>query len=305
MQERNLQQNDVDFRHLNVDNQELATQLSKATEVLRFVSRKYSFSTFSHFGVLAELVHRNGGNPDEVAKLLEDWQYSSSNFIAENGYGNCVDFAVLTQKMLENVGVPTSIIGALPDTAKYTERQINFFRYRHTSLLYVNASKETKIFMFEPGWKIPQPIVVNLGIVSGNQDWDFETIATNNFTFTQKTLNKNKNKYSKRTFDLHQLDISFCTSLTKNLVRIPRKLEMLNRLEDGMPTYLIRFDPHKRIFVTNVVGIGGEFLPRDLSNSQCKVLETSLEFPGLVDYLNNIFEFYMSLPQNFWVTGEK
>lgn len=295
----------IDTHYLESDDRDLEQQLSIASGALHFISKNYSFSTFSHFGKLVELVNNNGGDPNNAKRLLEEWDYSSSDFINRNGYGNCVDFAVLAQKMLQDVGVPTAIIGVLPDPEEYSERQINFFHYRHTSLLYINRGDDLKMFMFEPGWKFPQPIIVDPGIVSGNPDWEFETINTSNSTFTQRTLNKNKNKYNERTFDVRQLSIESCTSLTKNLTRVPRKLEILNKMKDGVPTYLVRFDPSKSTFVSNIPGVEGEFIPLSLSETQRDLLESNLEFPGLVDYLSNIFKLHTSLPKDFWVAGEK
>ena len=305
MQEKDRQPINIDTHYLKVDDRDLEQQISRAAGVLLFISRNYNFSTFAHFGKLVELVNSSGGDPNNAKKLLENWDYSSSDFINKTGYGNCVDFAVLAQKMLQDVGVQTSIIGAFPDPEGYSERQINFFRYRHTSLLYANRSEKLRTFMFEPGWKFPKPIVVDQGIVSGNQDWDFETINTTDFTFTQKTFNKNKNKYGERTFDVRELSVESCTSLTKNLTRIPRKLEILNKMKDGIPTYLVRFDPSKGTFVSNIPGIEGEFIPHGLKETQRNLLESSLEFPGLVDYLNGIFKLHISLSQDFWVVGEK
>lgn len=306
MSERDPRQTtNIDTRYLKLDDRDLEQQLSRASGVLLFISKNYSFSTFSHFGKLVELVNNNGGDPNNAKRLLEEWDYSSSDFINKNGYGNCVDFAVLAQKMLHDVGVPTTIIGALPDTEGYSERQINFFRYRHTSLLYANRSGQLRTFMFEPGWKFPKPITVDQGIVSGNQDWDFETINTTDFTFTQKTFNKNKSKYGERTFDVRELSIESCTSLTKNLTRIPRKLEILNKMKDGVSTYLVRFDPRKGTFVSNIPGVEGEFIPQSLNETQRNLLESNLEFPGIVDYLDGIFKLHVSLPKDFWVVGEK
>ena len=285
------------------DTECLESQLSLASDVLKQIATHYGFSTFSHFGRLVELINGKGGDPQQALSALENWDYSSYEFITTTGYGNCVDFAVLAQRELQLAGVPTTIIGLLPDPAEFTQKQIEFFKHRHTSLLYVNVSDGLNMFMFEPGWKFPQPIAVNLGIPSGNMDWEFVTVDSKGFTFRQRTHNKVKGRYSERTFDIHPLDIQYCTTLTKKLTRIPRKMEMLNRMKEGIQTYLVRFDPRKGMFTTNVPGIRGEFLPENLNEEEVNSLEGCLEHEGLVDYLDGIYKLHVSLPPEFWIAG--
>lgn len=286
---------------LDVDKENIEQQLEKASEILLKISESNNFSTFSHFGKLVELVNESGGDPTNSRILLEKWDYSPLDFIQTEKCGNCVDFAVLGQKMLLDAGIPTSIIGKYPDPKEFSETQIDFMGYRHTSLLYANKSKDLELFMFEPGWKFPKPIAVTPGIISGNQDWQFETVRIDNNELVQKTYNMNKKKYGERIFSIHPLGVDFCRQLTKRLIRIPRKLEAVNELKDGVPTYFIRFDPHKQILTTNLSGIEGEFLPDQLSTDQTELLETSFEQQGLVEYLSNIINFYKSLPNDFWI----
>lgn len=297
----NLLEGDANYQ---LDAECLESQLSIASDVLKQISTQYGFSTFSHFGRLVELVNEKGGNPVQAISALENWDYSSYDFITTTGYGNCVDFAVLAQRALQSVGVPTAIIGVLPDPAEFTPKQIEFFKHRHTSLLYLNVSEGLNMFMFEPGWKFPQPIAVNPGILSGNVDWEFVTVDLTRSTFTQRTHNKVKGKYSERIFDMHPLDWRYCTMLTKRLTRIPRKMEMLNRMKEGIQTYFVRYDPKRMMFSTNTPGIVGGFLPVNLSANMGDSLEDCLEYDGLVNYLDSIYSLHVSLPPEFWVAGE-
>jgi hypothetical protein len=57
------------------------------------------------------------------------------------------------------------------------------------------------------------------------------------------------------------------------------------------------------MFTTNVPGIGGEFLPENLTVEEANSLEYCLEHESLVDYLNGIYKLHVSLPPEFWIAG--
>jgi hypothetical protein len=296
--------NSLEKTHLEIDREGLEPQLEKASEILLDISEHNSFSTFSHFGKLAEAADAAHGSPASAIELLSEWNYDSLDFIKKGGHGNCVDFAILGQKMLLDSGIPTTIIGKIPEKDEYSQEQIDFMHYRHTSLLYANESEgNLKLFMFEPGWKFPRAITIDPGVVSGNEDWRFETLGIDGGEFTQRTYYVHKKKYGERVFDTRPLGVDYCQNLTKRLIRVPRKLELVNRLVAGVPTCYVRFDPRKETLTTNIVSIGGEFLPEHLSTEQRRLLDDSFEQPEVADYFVGIIKFWKSLPPEFWVTG--
>lgn len=183
---------DIKKDYLKIDPENLERQLKKISEVLLHISKKYNFSTFSHFGKLVELVHQSGNDPMRAKELLEKWDYSSLDFIKKEECGNCVDFAVLCQSMLFNVGIPVTIIGKYPDPIEFSKKQIGFMGYRHTSLLYANGFKDLELFMLEPGWKFPKPINIRPESPSGNSDWQFKTLGITSNELVRQIYNVNK-----------------------------------------------------------------------------------------------------------------
>jgi hypothetical protein len=285
---------------MKLDGENLEFQLEKIRLVLLEISRNHYFNSFSHFEKLADIVAKTKTAPADTIESLGKWNYESSAFIKTERCGNCNDFAVLCQKMLSDIGVPTTIIGRFPDKKDFTKKQINFLRYRHLCLLYANESNGLKVFTLEPSWKFSEPILINQGATSIYKDWESEILQINEFGFTQRAYSPKKNVYRERLFDIHPLSIDFCRELTKRLIRVPRKLQILSTKNEPVNQF-IRLDPIKQTFTTNIGGIDGEFLPNTISLKQSKVIEDTLGHPKLIERLSKVLNFIKSLPTDFWI----
>lgn len=285
-----------------VDSLPLKEQLENASKVLDGLSRKYSFDSLSHFKILADLVEQAGGNPEKAVGLLDEWSYSSLDFIEKYQAGNCVDFAIRAQASLLEAGIPTMIVGKLPEVSEFSGSQISYMRYRHVSLLYANdSSGATVCSMFEPGWKFPKAIDLQPGISSGGDDWKFETKTIDQNRLVQQTYNVRKKKYGERIFDMHPMTVEECQVLTKRLTRIPRKMEKLNRLIDDQPTVAVRFDPYTKIFSTTVPGVSKDFVPEALNDEEDGLLATAFELSNIRSYLKAVRNLSYRLPVHFWI----
>ena len=294
----------LDRQYMQLDRESLESQLEKIRMVLLEISRNYYFSTFSHFEKLADMATEAMTPPAGIIELLEKWNYESVAFIKTEKCGNCNDFAVLFHLMLLEVGVPTTIIGRFPDKKDFTRQQIDFLQYRHLCLLYANESNGLKIFTLEPSWKFSEPIPISPGATSIYKDWESEILQVSEFEFTQRAHNPKKNVYRERLYDIHPLSIDFCRELTKRLIRVPRKLQILNTKNEPTNQF-IRLDPVKQTFTTNIKGIDGEFLPDMISLEQSKIIEDTLGQPGLIERLSKVLNFIKSLPPDFWIQGLK
>jgi len=292
----------LDKQHLQIDTEDLATQLKKISQVIFKISTEYYFNTFSHFDKLAEISIKGNIDPNNIVKILEDWKYNSLEFIQENKCGNCFDFAILCQKMLLDVGIPTTIIGRFPDKNDFTKKQIDFVKYRHITPLYANESKNgLKMYILEPSWKYSKPIAIIPGVSSVYKDWNSEIKYIKGTEFTQIAYNSLKNISRERLFDIHPINIELCSKLTKRWIRVPRKLQISNTKDEDIIQY-VRFDPRRHIFITNVNEVEKEFLPSSLSFEQSKLLEKTIEQPGLLEYLSKIFNYIKVLPSDFWIS---
>lgn len=287
---------------LVIDSSPLEGQLEKACEVLDGLSRRYSFDSLSHFKVLADLVEAADGDTEQAVKLLDQWPYASITFIERHLAGNCVDFAIRAQASLHEAGVPTMIIGKLPEATEFTASQIAYMRYRHVSLLYANDSSGSVAYsMFEPGWKFPHPIDLSLDVSSGGDDWKFETKMMDQERLVQQTYNVRKKKFGERVFDMCPMSLNSCQALTKRLTRIPRKMEKLNRLTNDEPTVAVRFDPNTKLFSTTVQGVSKDFVPGALKDDEERLLASAFELPDIRSYLESVRNLSYRLPENFWI----
>ncbi len=290
----------IDIKCLQIDRENLESQLKKISEVLLKISEDDRFDTFSHFATLADISDSQSVDPVNSVELLENWDYESMDFIKKEKAGNCVDFAVLCQKMLADVGVPTTIIGRLAEEKDYTPRQASFLKYRHVAPMYANESNGLKLFVLEPSWKFSEPVPIALGVPSIYKDWVSEVTNIKGVNFSQKAFNPVKNKRRERLYDIHPLDIDYCCQLTKRFIRVPRELKILNTKNEEIIQF-VKFDAKKQIFVTNIEGVGSEFLPDTISGEQSRVLEEVLGKPELTTYLSKVFNFIQSLPNDFWI----
>jgi hypothetical protein len=290
----------IDKQFLQIDRENLESQLKKISEVLLRISQDYRFNTFSHFGKLADLANETHADLSGSVGLLEKWDYESPDFIQREKSGNCVDFAVLCQKMLADIGVPTTIIGRFPEEKDYTKRQAEFLKFRHISPMYANESNGLKVFVLEPSWKFSKPVPVIPGASSVYKDWNSEIASVEGAKFIQKAYNPQKNKRRERLFDIHPLSVEWCQQLTKHFIQIPRELKILNTRDEEVIQFL-KFDPKRQIFTTNIDGVDKEFLPGSINPEQAKLLEDVLEYPGLLEYLSKVSNFIKSLPSDFWV----
>lgn len=290
----------IDKQFLQIDRGNLESQLGKISEVLLRISEDYRFNTFSHFGKLADIANETHVDSFGSVGLLEKWGYESLNFIQREKSGNCVDFAILCQKMLADVGVPTTIIGRFPEEKDYTKRQADFLKFRHITPMYANESDGLKVFVLEPSWKFSKPVPVVPGVPSVYKDWNSEIVSVEGTKFIQKAYNPQKNKRRERLFDIHPLDIDWCRQLTKRFIQVPRELKILNTRDEEIIQF-VKFDSKRQIFTTNIDGVDKEFLPDFISPEQSKLLEEVLEYPELLKYLSKVFDFIKSLPSDFWV----
>lgn len=290
----------LEKQYLQIDKENLESQLIKISEVLLKISENNYFNTFSHFKKLADISTKTNISPINGVELLENWDYKSLDFIQTEKCGNCVDFAVLCQKMLLDVGVPTTIIGRSPEIKDFTKRQADYIKYKHIAPLYANDSNGLKIFLLEPSWKFSKPIPISQGSSSVYKEWRSEVSNINDVEFIQKAYNPKKDKYRERLFNIHPLNIDVCSQLTKNFIRVPRELKILNTKDEEIIKF-VKFDPIKQIFTTNINGVSNEFLPSSLTLEQSKILEDKLEQPGLLEYLSKVFDFLKLLPNDFWI----
>ena len=291
----------IERKFLKIDRENLESQLEKVSEVLLKISKGYKFNTFSYFAKLADLKTKDENKSNNFLELLDRWEYRSLEFIQEEKSGNCVDFAILCQKMLEDLGVPTTIIGRFLEEKDYTKKQANYLGFRHITPMYANESQGSlKVYVLEPSWKFSTPIPIKIGIPSVYKDWESEISKINGSQFTQKAYNSQKNKSRERLFDIHPLDIDFCDQLTKRFIRVPRELKILNTKDEEIIQF-IKFDPNKQMFITNINGVEKEFLPNTISLEHARLLEETFEQPELVQYLSKVFSFIKSLPNDFWI----
>lgn len=290
----------IDKQYLQIDRENLESQLRKISEVLLRISQDYRFSTFSHFGELADMADKTHNGTSDGVDLLEKWDYESLDFIQRQKSGNCVDFTILCKKMLDDVKVPTTIIGRFPEEKDYTKRQANFLKFRHITPMYANESDGLKVFVLEPSWKFSKPVPIIPGASSVYKDWNSEITNIEGVNFIQKAYNPQKNKHRERLFDIHPLDADWCRQLTKRFIQVPRELKILNTRDEEIIQF-VKFDPKKQIFTTNINGVDREFLPDSINSEQSKLLDEVLEYPGLLEYLSKVFNFIKSLPNDFWV----
>lgn len=290
----------IDRKYLQIDKENLESQLQKISDILLQISQNDRFDTFSHFEKLADISNKDKVNPLHGVELLENWNYESLDFIETNKSGNCVDFAILCQNMLRDAGVPATIIGRFPESGDYTKKQADFLKYRHVSLMYANESDGLKVFILEPSWKFSKPVPVTIGALSIYKDWVSEVSDINGAQFTQKAYNSQKNKNRQRLFDIHPLDVDYCHQLTKRFIRVPRELKILNTKDEGVIQF-VKFNPSKQIFVTNIDGVEPNFSPETIEPEQSRVLEEVLGKPELVAYLSKVFNLIKTLPNDFWI----
>lgn len=290
----------IDRQYLQIDIENLESQLEKISNVLLQISKNDRFDNFSHMAKLADISSKENIKPEDSLQLLDNWDYDSLEYIQKERSGNCVDFAVLCQKMLEDVGVPTTIIGRFPEGTDYTKKQADFLRFKHLSVMYTNENNGLNLFILEPSWKFSKPVPVKTGVHSVYKDWESEISQINGTQFIQKAYNAQKDKRRERIYEIKPVDRNFCNQLTKNFIRVPRELKILNKRDEEVIQFL-KFNSIKKVFITNIDGVDKEFLPNSIDAKQKKILEEVLEKPNLLEYITKVFDFIKSLPDDFWI----
>ncbi len=290
----------LDLSTVVIDREQLDKQLQHSREILLGIARDYTFNSFSHFLTLAEKIQTDDDIKNAV-RILEEWDYRPLDYISLCRSGNCVDFAVLAQQRLLDVGIPTMVIGKLPEEAEFTSEQRVIMGYRHTSLLYINGHQGTdRYFMFEPGWKFPEPIDLSPGITVRNNDWEFHTESIDARELHQGTYNVKKMKKGQRIFDLTPLSVPTLSGLTKKLMRIPRKMELINRFGMG-DTQVLRYDPITKMFSSTISELPRVFMPEDLNQVQKNLINQIFDNPNTVAELQAITNLLRGLPEDFWI----
>jgi len=277
---------------------------SSARLVLEDIAYKYSFDTFVHFADLARLSQARDIPSSEWARLLDAWkeQYFPGHFLTENRRGNCVDFAVYAQEALGSVGLKTAIIGKLPDD-DFTPDQRAFMVYRHTSLIASDEYGKPQ-YMFEPGWRAPVPIPLEIrpiGELAICGDWSFGTRELTDDELVQATISP-LGKPGQRIFSLQELSTDRAAILTGDLLRIPRRMEMINALRPDEPTRLISFNLSTGELSTNIrdIGLPTTFTPSDITQEQNNVLSAIFDC-NVKEELTIALDFRSSLPADFWI----
>ncbi|MFA6251633.1 MAG: hypothetical protein WC603_03340 [Candidatus Paceibacterota bacterium] len=290
----------IDRQYLQIDRENLESQLEKISDVLFQISKNDRFDNFSHMAKLADISSKENIRPEDSVQLLDNWDYDSLSYIKNERSGNCVDFAILCQKMLEDVGVPSTIIGRFPEVKDYTKKQADFLKFKHLSIMYTNENNGLNLFILEPSWKFSKPIPIKTGVHSVYKDWESEISQINGTQFIQKAYNAQKDKRRERLYDIKPVDRNFCNQLTKNFIRIPRELKILNTRDEEVIQFL-KFNPVKKLFTTNIDGVDKEFSPNFIGAEQKIILEEILEKPDLLEYITKVFDFTESLPDDFWI----
>jgi len=292
--------NILETKLFKIDKENLEVQLQKIFGVLNTISKEYRFDTFSHFSYLNKKIKDTNKEINAVL-FLDKWDYKSLDFIEEEKTGNCVEFAILCQKLLSDMNIPTTIIGRYPEDGDYTDEQTKYLKYRHITPIYANdSSGELKIYILEPSWKFSKPVPLDIRSQSVYKDWVSKITEINGNSFVQDAYSSKKNKHRVRKFDLMPLDIEWCNQLTKRFIRVPRELKILNT-EDEEEVLFIRFNPKEQLFSTNIKGVKSKFLLENLSMEEIFLLEKLMKKEDLFKYLSDVFNFIKSLPEDFWI----
>lgn len=261
------------------------------------VAKNNSFDTFVHFQRLAEFAREVGVAAEDWPTLLSEWDYDSSSFLESNGRGNCVDFAAGSQSALRAHSIESVILGKKPDNS-FTGAQKKSMRFRHTSLVTILDDKPV---MFEPGWKLTQgvPLLpVHEQVDTGT--WKFTTIDYSEHGFTQETVSP-LGKPGYRSFEFNAVASSDLAAITKGLLRVPRRMEMLTRLDDNVPHGIISYNPHTDILKSTLDEMGDEpFTPDSIREDTNRSVSEYYGF-DVKEELLGCFALYKSLPESFWV----
>ena len=268
-----------------------------ANSAISNVAAENSFDTFVHFQRLAEFGRDEKISAEDWEILLGEWQYDPSSFLAANARGNCVDFAMHSQDALLCQNIDSSVIGKKPDDS-FTDAQKESMIFRHTSLV---ATLDDEPTMFEPGWKLQQGIPllpIDREVDTGT--WKFTTTDFTKDGLEQSTVSP-LGKSGHRSFDFDSIDKFKAASITKGLLRVPRRMEMLTRFDDDIPHGIISYNPHTDVLKSTLEEMKGEpFTPESISAVTNDVISEYFGF-DVKEQLLGCFALYRSLPPSFWV----
>lgn len=272
------------------------SSLKPAEETLQSISDTFSFSTFVHFRVLADTAKDIGATPNQWQELMDNWQYEPSMFLAANKRGNCVDFAHYGQVALRAAAINAHVIGSRP-SSNYTKAQQTFMRFRHTSLITSDVGTPV---MFEPGWKIPQGIPLlpaNRQIDTGS--WKFKTLSFGQNLLTQETSSPTGLVWN-RHFNLQPLQDDEIGTLTKSLLRVPRKIDMITRLSPGVPHHIIGYNPKSDTLTSDIDCLPNSFEISDLTPSLNERISEWFGYDVKEELVASL-GLLKALPQEYWI----
>lgn len=170
--------------------------------------------------------------------------------------------------------------------------------FRHTSLV---ATLDGEPVLFEPGWKLTQgvPLLpINRLIDTGT--WKFVTKDFSDHGFTQETISP-LGKAGLRKFQFKHAISSDAADITKGLLRVPRRMEMLTKLDEDIPHGIISYNPRSGILQSTIEEMGDEpFTPNDISKSTNEVISRYYGF-DVKEELLCCFALYKLLPKSFWI----
>ena len=271
---------------------------ASVSDVLANISRTYGFSTFTHFRTLATLATESGIRPEEWSVALDGWDYNPEVYLEQHKRGNCVDFASFSRRVLsQEANLHCDVIGTRPSSA-YTDAQRTFMRFRHTSL---HAIMNGAAVLFEPGWKIPTAVpLAPLHRQTVVLPWRFTTTEHTAETIVQELVSPSGHAFT-RTFDTIPLEVKSSSQLTKNLLRIPRRLEMLSPMQDeGVPDLVIGFNHKTSALTSNIDQLPNEFGPEDIPSRINQSISDIFGYDVKEELLISL-GFRRALPDSFWV----
>ncbi|HSX42477.1 MAG TPA: hypothetical protein VLF59_00140 [Candidatus Saccharimonadales bacterium] len=265
-------------------------------EILQDISERFSFDSFVHFACLAALSQDTGIPPSQWPLLLEAWDYHPGAFLQEHKRGTCINFATYTQDRLAQAGHATLIIGELA-SAPLTQRQRDYVRYTHTSLL---ASSAGERILYEPGWSIPYPVPIRpVGEVVMAGKRRFTTMDIKEDTMIQQTVSPS-GRTSQRTLSFQPLAADETIALTKRIRRIPLALEIYTTLSPDIPRQFIALDPGASTYKTNIDGLPNPFTLQELAKPESDLISRRFGF-DVKEELLAVDAFRKQLPKEFWV----
>lgn len=272
-------------------------QYDNANKVVTTIARRNTFDTFIHFKKLNDFQRESSIPLEYWSRLLDEWDYEPGAFLSDNGRGNCVDFARGTQDVLYQTGIDSTVIGKAPDD-DFSYEQKKIMLYRHTSLISTLDEVPT---LFEPGWKLHQGIpLIPSGTEIDTGTWKFNTIRLTNNSLVQQTTSP-LGKIGVREYSLCNIDKEQATAITKGLLRVPRRMEILTRLDDTIPHGIISFNPHANEFRSTLKILGDNpFIPSDITLKNNEKISSYYGF-DVKEELLGCFALYKSLPESFWV----